>query len=174
MAAPPKIFISATSADLRSARVTVRDALLATECHPVEQTTFGPGYRAVHRMLEAKIRGCQALIHLVGLRYGAEPDPASLADRDRFLCRRGQRRPLADLLDRALADYAAQQFAAAATNAEHAAQQAHERTRVDAAGSVRTVVFAVRSCGLVSWSDREWEVADDQVERIKPSESQRQ
>lgn len=29
-------------------------------------------------MLRAKINGCQALIHLVGLRYGMEPDPASL------------------------------------------------------------------------------------------------
>ena len=29
-------------------------------------------------MLRGKIGDCQALIHLVGVRYGAEPDPASL------------------------------------------------------------------------------------------------
>src|SRR5262245_39193050 len=78
MAVPPKIFVSATSGDLRTARVAARDALLTIECHPVEQTTFGPDYRTVRQMLEEKLRDCQALIHIVGLRYGAEPDPASL------------------------------------------------------------------------------------------------
>src|SRR5262249_7830750 len=47
----------------------------------VEQTTFGPDYRSVRQMLEEKLRDCQALIHIVGLRYGAEPDPASLPPR---------------------------------------------------------------------------------------------
>src|SRR5262249_31505054 len=77
-AAPPKIFVSATSGDLRTARAAVKDALLTIECHPVEQTTFGPDYRSVQRMLEGKIRDCQALIHIAGLRYGAEPDPATM------------------------------------------------------------------------------------------------
>jgi hypothetical protein len=77
MAAPPGV-LPATSGDLRTARVAVRDALLTIGCYPVEQTTFGPDYRTVQNMLGEKIRDCQALVHLAGLRYGAEPDPASV------------------------------------------------------------------------------------------------
>ena len=57
----------------------VKDALLTIGCYPVEQANFAPDYRTVRKMLEAKIGECQALIHVVGLRYGAEPDPARLA-----------------------------------------------------------------------------------------------
>lgn len=75
---PPKIFISATSGDLSSARQIAKEALLTINCHPVEQTNFEPDWRSVTDMLRGKIGDCQALIHLVGFRYGAEPDPASL------------------------------------------------------------------------------------------------
>jgi tetratricopeptide (TPR) repeat protein len=75
---PPKIFISATSGDLRSVRQVVKEALLTINCHPVEQTNFEPDARTVENMLRGKIGECQALIHICGLRYGAEPDVASL------------------------------------------------------------------------------------------------
>ena len=75
---PPKVFISATSGDLRSIRQIVKEALLTINCHPVEQTNFEPDWRSVEGMLRAKIEGCQALIHIAGMRYGAEPDPATL------------------------------------------------------------------------------------------------
>ncbi len=78
MSAAPKVFISATSGDLRGVRQVVKEALLTIGCHPVEQTNFGPDWRTVEGMLEAKIGDCQALIHIAGMRYGAEPDPASL------------------------------------------------------------------------------------------------
>lgn len=78
--APPKIFISATSADLSSARQVVKEALLTIGCHPVEQTNFAPDWREVDRMLRARIADCQALIHIVGMHYGAEPNPASLQE----------------------------------------------------------------------------------------------
>jgi len=78
MANPPKVFISATSGDLRSARQIVKDALLTINCHPVEQTNFEPDYRTIADMLRGKISDCQALIHIAGNRYGAEPDPATL------------------------------------------------------------------------------------------------
>ena len=42
MSAPPKVFISATSGDLRSIRQIVKEALLTINCHPVEQTNFEP------------------------------------------------------------------------------------------------------------------------------------
>ncbi|WP_395737078.1 DUF4062 domain-containing protein [Prosthecobacter sp.] len=75
---PPKVFISATSGDLRSIRQLVKDALLTINCHPVEQTHFEPDWRTVEGMLRGKIAGCQALIHIAGMRYGAEPEPATL------------------------------------------------------------------------------------------------
>ena len=75
---PPKIFISATSGDLRSVRQIVKEALLTINCHPVEQTNFEPDARTVENMLRGKISDCQALIHICGMRYGAEPDVATL------------------------------------------------------------------------------------------------
>ncbi|MBX7207567.1 MAG: DUF4062 domain-containing protein [Verrucomicrobiaceae bacterium] len=75
---PPKVFISATSSDLRHVRQIVRDALLSIECFPIEQTTFPPDWRTVQDMLRSRIEGCQALIHIAGMCYGAEPDPATL------------------------------------------------------------------------------------------------
>jgi tetratricopeptide (TPR) repeat protein len=75
---PPKVFISATSGDLRGIRQVVKEALLTINCHPVEQTNSEPDWRTVGGMLRAKIEGCQALVHLAGMRYGTEPDPATL------------------------------------------------------------------------------------------------
>jgi hypothetical protein len=75
---PKKIFISATNGDLRTARAVVRKALENVGCFPVEQGHFGPDYRSVWRMLEGTIGDCQAMIHIAGLRYGAEPDQASV------------------------------------------------------------------------------------------------
>lgn len=43
----PEIFVSATSADLRSCRQMVKEALLTLGCVPVEQTNFPPDYRTV-------------------------------------------------------------------------------------------------------------------------------
>ena len=73
-----RVFISATSGDLGSVRQSVKEALLEIDCHPVEQTNFPPDYRTVRDMLEEKIRSCQAVVHIVGDRYGAEPDPHKL------------------------------------------------------------------------------------------------
>jgi len=69
----PEIFISATTADLRSTRQAAKEALLTLGCVPVEQTNFPPDYRTVREMLRAKIAGCDALIHIVGECCGAEP-----------------------------------------------------------------------------------------------------
>jgi tetratricopeptide (TPR) repeat protein len=74
MSSPPKVFISATSGDLCSVRELVKNALLTIGCLPVEQTSFPPDYRTVRDMLRERIKECQALVHIVGLRYGAEPD----------------------------------------------------------------------------------------------------
>jgi GH24 family phage-related lysozyme (muramidase) len=73
-----KVFISATSKDLGSARRIARDALLKLNIHPIEQTDFAPDYRTVEEMLRERIDSCEAVIHIVGRRYGAEPNPADL------------------------------------------------------------------------------------------------
>ncbi|MCG7949176.1 MAG: DUF4062 domain-containing protein [Candidatus Thiodiazotropha taylori] len=80
----PKIFISATSADLAHARQIVKEALLKIGCHPVEQRNFPPDWRNVKQMLYDKISNCQAIIHIVGYCYGNEPDPATVPEN----CRR--------------------------------------------------------------------------------------
>lgn len=74
MASPrPDIFISATSGDLRSCRQLIKNALLTLGCHPVEQDTFPPAATAVRDMLRQRISACRAVVHIVGLQYGAEP-----------------------------------------------------------------------------------------------------
>ena len=73
MIAPPRVFVSAVSSEFGSARQTIKEALLTMGCHPVVQSNFPPDYRTVAAMLEEKIRSCQAVIHLVGFRYGSEP-----------------------------------------------------------------------------------------------------
>lgn len=78
MSTSPKIFISATSSDLSSARQAVKETLLEIGYHPVEQTNFGLNWRKVNATLHERISTCQALIHIVGLRYGPEPNPAKL------------------------------------------------------------------------------------------------
>jgi hypothetical protein len=75
-----EVFISATSGDLRTVRDMVKQGLLTMGCFPIEQTNFGPDYRTVRQMLETRIAQCEAVIHIVGVRYGAEPDPASVPE----------------------------------------------------------------------------------------------
>lgn len=73
MSESPKVFISATSADLSSCRKLVKDALLTLGCAPVEQSNFPPAASSVKAMLRKKIKDCHAVIHIVGRVYGAEP-----------------------------------------------------------------------------------------------------
>ena len=56
----------------------MKEALLTIGCYPIEQSNFAPDWRTVEGMLRGKIANCQALIHIAGLRYGAEPDPGTL------------------------------------------------------------------------------------------------
>jgi hypothetical protein len=75
-----EVFISATSDDLRTVREIVKQGLLTMGYFPIEQTNFAPDYRTVRQMLETRIAQCDAVIHIVGVRYGAEPDPASVPE----------------------------------------------------------------------------------------------
>ena len=76
----PRVFVSAASSDLGSARKVVNEALTRIECLPIEEPVFGTEYGTVHDLLDRKIAGCQAVIHLVGRDYGGEPDPRTLPD----------------------------------------------------------------------------------------------
>ena len=76
----PKVFVSAASADLRSAREVVVKALNQIECTPVEQSISGTEYGKIREMQERWIAPCQAVVHVVGPHYGGEPDPDSLPD----------------------------------------------------------------------------------------------
>src|SRR6202023_2502764 len=73
MGARAEVFISATTRELRSYREEVKNALLTLGIFPIEQTNF----RLAHGPLIAKLRSliapCDAVIHLAGFYYGAEP-----------------------------------------------------------------------------------------------------
>ncbi len=75
----PRIFVSATTADLGTARTAVANALRGIGALAVEQEYFAPPGQPIAAMLEEKIRGCQAVIHIAGLRYGAEDENTELA-----------------------------------------------------------------------------------------------
>jgi tetratricopeptide (TPR) repeat protein len=75
---PPKVYLSASSGDLRTVCRMVAEALDIMEWEPVERPEFDRDYRLMRGRLSRTIRNCDALIHIVGLRYGMEPDPATL------------------------------------------------------------------------------------------------
>lgn len=55
------------------------------ECLPIVQDDFPPDYRSVREMLVTKIKTCDAVVHLAGFYYGAEPMPVPAeADRRSF------------------------------------------------------------------------------------------
>ena len=74
----PRVFVSAASSDLRSARKVVNDALTRIECLPIEESVFGTEYGPIRELLARKIESCQAVIHLVGRDFGGEPDSRTL------------------------------------------------------------------------------------------------
>ncbi len=71
----PRIFVSATSRDLRTARGLVSEGLRRMECLPIVQDDFPPDYKSVREMLRTKLETCNAVVHLAGFYYGAEPQP---------------------------------------------------------------------------------------------------
>jgi tetratricopeptide (TPR) repeat protein len=66
MSAPPKIFISAVSKELRSQRDLVAKTLRLLGCDPIIQNEFGTEPGNIREMLEEKLKPCCALIQLVG------------------------------------------------------------------------------------------------------------
>lgn len=75
---PLRIFISATSEDLGDARRTIKAGLAHVNYMPVERTDFEPDYGTLIDKLTRQIASCDGMIHIVGKRYGGEPDPATV------------------------------------------------------------------------------------------------
>jgi hypothetical protein len=72
-----KIFISATSADLGAVRTAAKHALLTLGYFPIEQEHFGPAPETILEMLRRRIEESDAVLHIVGECYGAEPPVAA-------------------------------------------------------------------------------------------------
>ena len=71
----PKVFISATSRDLKSYREVITQWARSRGYEPVVQDEFPvqSDYNTVVQMLRDKMAPCDAVIHLAGLYYGFEP-----------------------------------------------------------------------------------------------------
>jgi tetratricopeptide (TPR) repeat protein len=69
----PRIFISAVSQEFKSARAKIEHTLEFLGYEVVQQDIWGTEPGDLRQMLRDKIDRCEALIHLPGLAYGAEP-----------------------------------------------------------------------------------------------------
>ena len=70
----PTIFISGVSQEFGSFRDAVENEIEMKGCFAENQPGFPPDYRTVEEMLRRKLDGSDAVIHIVGFRFGAEPN----------------------------------------------------------------------------------------------------
>jgi tetratricopeptide (TPR) repeat protein len=68
-----RVFISAVTRELGSVRDLVKKGLEDNDYHAVEQDNFPPDYRDLIDKLRERIDSCDAVVHIAGLGYGAEP-----------------------------------------------------------------------------------------------------
>ena len=69
----PRIFLSAVSEELRTARQAVAATVRTLGYDPVSQDDFPTGYGELRQWLREQIDSCEGLIQLVGHAYGVEP-----------------------------------------------------------------------------------------------------
>ncbi len=69
----PRLFLSAVSEELRTARQAVAATVRTLGFDPVSQDDFPTGYGELRRWLREQLDSCEGLIQLVGDGYGAEP-----------------------------------------------------------------------------------------------------
>jgi tetratricopeptide (TPR) repeat protein len=72
--ARPTIFLSGVSNEFGTFRDAVENEVQTKGCFPLNQPSFGPDYQTVEEMLTRKLTDSDAVIHLVGFRFGAEPN----------------------------------------------------------------------------------------------------
>jgi len=73
MKARPTIFLSGVSHEFRSCRDAGENEIQKNGCFPEHHPSFGPDYRTVEEMLRGRLHDADAVIHIVGFRFGAEP-----------------------------------------------------------------------------------------------------
>ncbi len=69
----PRLFLSAVSEELRTARQAVAATVRTLGYDPVSQDDFPTGHGELRQWLRERIDSCEGLIQLVGHAYGAEP-----------------------------------------------------------------------------------------------------
>jgi tetratricopeptide (TPR) repeat protein len=69
-----RVFISAVTRELGSVRKLVKKGLEDNDYHAVEQDNFPPDYRDLKDKLRERINSCDAVVHIPGHCYGAEPE----------------------------------------------------------------------------------------------------
>jgi uncharacterized protein DUF4062 len=74
MKSRPTIFLSGVSREFGSFRDAVENEIEMKGCFAENQPGFPPDYRTVEEMLRRKLHDADAVIHIVGVRYGAEPN----------------------------------------------------------------------------------------------------
>jgi hypothetical protein len=70
----PAIFLSGVSHEFGSFRDAVENQIQMKGCFAENQSSFPPDYRTVEEMLRRKLQDADAVIHIVGFRFGAEPN----------------------------------------------------------------------------------------------------
>jgi hypothetical protein len=70
----PTIFISGVSHEFGSFRDAVENEIEKKGCFAENQTGFSPDYGAVEEMLRRRLHDSDAVIHIAGFRFGAEPN----------------------------------------------------------------------------------------------------
>src|SRR5437764_1406176 len=69
-----RVFLSAVTRELGTVRKLAKKALEDNDYHAVEQDNFPPDYRDLVDKLRARIESCDAVVHIAGHCYGAEPE----------------------------------------------------------------------------------------------------
>ncbi len=69
----PTIFLSGVSSEFGSFRDAVEVEIQKKGCFAENQPSFAPDYSTVEAMLRQRLRQADAVIHIVGFRFGAEP-----------------------------------------------------------------------------------------------------
>lgn len=74
MKSRPTIFLSGVSQEFGSFRDAVENEIEMKGCFAENQPGFAPDYRTVEEMLRRRLQDSDAVIHIVGFRFGAEPN----------------------------------------------------------------------------------------------------
>jgi hypothetical protein len=69
----PTIFLSGVSHEFGSFRDAAEVEVQKKGCFAENQSSFAPDYRTVEEMLTRRLGEADAVVHLVGFRFGAEP-----------------------------------------------------------------------------------------------------